>query len=434
MDSKPLLEGYYVTDDETNEAFRTRIGEMYKSYVNPGRFRLASLMSLDKVEGEARGCIIRTTDGDEYLDCLGSFGVFNVGHNHPKVIEAVERQLRRMPLSTRFLLSESLAELAMRLESITPDGITYVFPVHSGASAVEGALKLARAATGRQEIVATHGAFHGKTFGALSASGRDHFKEPFRPLVPEFKHIPYGDSAAAEAAVTGSTAAMIVEPIQGEAGVIIPPDGYLSDLRAICDRHGALLIMDEVQTGLGRTGAMFGCDHDGVAPDIMTLAKALGGGVMPLAAFVGNERAWEPLIEDPYLHSTTIESHCAFAAACATIDVIQSEGLVERSREMGEYLLNEIRSVANSYQDVVTDVRGRGLMIAMDFVEMGHGGIVLADMIDQKILVGFSFNNPQTIRLEPPLVISKDEIDRAVSGLAHAFEQARQVMSYSGME
>lgn len=421
-------------DQTTDQEFRTRIGEMYKSYVNPGRFRLASLMGLDKIESEARGCIIRTSDGDEYLDCLGSFGVFNVGHNHPKVIEAVEKQLRRMPISTRFLLSQPLAELAERLEEITPEGISYVFPVHSGAAAVEGALKLARAATRREEIVATHGAFHGKTFGALSASGRDHFKDPFRPLVPEFNHVPYGDARAAADAVTDRTAAFIVEPIQGEAGVIIPPKGYLTELRAICDRHGALLIMDEVQTGFGRTGSMFGCDDEGIAPDIMTLAKALGGGVMPLAAFVGNERAWQPLIEDPYLHSTTVESHCAFAAATATIDVIQSEGLVERSREMGGYLLDEIRKLSGSYSDVVTDVRGRGLMIAMDFVEMGHGGVVLADMIDQKILVGFSFNNPQTIRFEPPLVISKREIDRAVAGLAHALEQARAVMNYSGLE
>lgn len=420
-----------VAASVTHEELRARVGEMYKSFVNPGRFRLASLMSLDKIEAEARGCIIRTADGDEYLDCLGSFGVFNVGHNHPKVIEAVERQLRKMPLSTRFLLSEPLAELGARLAAITPEGITYMFPVHSGACAVEGALKLARAATGRQEIVATHGAFHGKSFGALSASGKDYFKDPFRPLVPEFKHVPYGDSDAAARAVSERTAAFIVEPIQGEAGVIIPPDGYLRDLRETCDRNGALLIVDEVQTGLGRTGAWFGCDHDGVAPDIMTMAKALGGGVMPLAAFVGNERAFGPLIEDPYLHSTTIESHCAFAAACATIDVIREEGLVERSRDMGAYLLQQIREVARSYPDVVTDVRGRGLMVAMDFVEKGHGGIVLAAMLDQKILVGFSFNNPQTIRLEPPLVISKAEVDRAVSGLAYAFEQARQVMSYS---
>jgi len=423
-----------VTGGGSHEELRARVSELYKSYVNPGRFRLASLMSLDKIEGEASGCIIRTADGDEYLDCFGSFGVFNVGHNHPKVIEAVERQLRRMPLSTRFLLSEPLAEMARRLAEITPEGITYVFPVHSGAAAVEGALKLARAATGRPEIVATHGAFHGKTFGALSASGKDHFKNPFRPLLPEVKHVPFGDAGAAAEAVSDRTAAFIVEPIQGEAGVIIPPDGYLNELRAICDKHGALLIVDEVQTGFGRTGAMFGCNHDGVVPDIMTFAKAIGGGVMPLGAFVGNERAFRPLIDDPYLHSTTIESQCAFAAACATIDVIRSEGLVERSRQMGEYLLSEIRKVAREYPDIVSDVRGRGLMIAMDFVEMGHGGVVLADMIEQKILVGFSFNNPQTIRLEPPLVISKSQADRAVEGLAHAFEQARLVMSYSGRE
>ncbi len=408
-----------------------RVSDLYRRYVNPGRFRLASLMSLDKIEAEAKGCIIKTEDGTEYLDCLGSFGVFNVGHSHPKVVEAVQRHLGKMPLSTRFLLSKPLAELAERLASITPSGISYVFPVHSGAAAVEGTLKLARASTGRQEIISTHGAFHGKTLGALSASGRDHFKRPFEPLVPGFVHVPYGDTEAVRQVISEKTAAVIVEPIQGEAGVVIPPEGYLRELRALCDHWGALLIIDEVQTGLGRTGEMFGCDHDGVAPDLMALAKALGGGVMSLAAFVGNERAWAPLIEDPYLHSTTIESHAAFAAGCATIDVIQEEGLVERSRELGARLKAEIEQLAQTYPDVVGAVRGQGLMIAMDFVEAGHGGVVLADMIDQRILVGFSFNNPQTVRLEPPLVISEAQIERVVQALDHAFAQARSVMGYS---
>ena len=409
---------------------QARVSELYRRFVNPGRIRLASLMSLDKIEWEARGCTIRTADGTEYLDCLGSFGVFNVGHNHPKVVEAVKRQLEKMPISTRFLLSQPLAELAERMAAITPPGVDYFFPVHSGAASVEGALKLARAATGRTQIVATLGAFHGKTFGALSASGRDHFRRPFEPLVPGFVHVPYGDADAVRAVVGEETAAVIVEPIQGEAGVIIPPAGYLNELRAICDEAGALLIVDEVQTGFGRTGAMFGCDHDGVAPDLMTFAKALGGGVMSLAAFMGNERAWAPLVEDPYLHSTTIESHAAFAAGIATIDVIREEGLVERSRELGEFLLQEVTRLAGLYPDVVTSVRGRGLMIGMDFVEAGHGGVVLADMLDQRILVGFSFNNPQTVRLEPPLVITRGELERVVAALDHAFRQARSVMSY----
>lgn len=407
-----------------------RVSDLYRRFVNPGRFRLASLMSLDKVEAEAHGCIIRTEDGTEYLDCLGSFGVFNVGHSHPKVIEAVQRHLTKMPLSTRFMLSKPLAELAERMASITPSGVEYIFPVHSGAASVEGALKLARASTGRQEIVATYGAFHGKTMGALSASGRDHFKKSFEPLVPGFVHVPYGDADAVRNVMSEKTAAVIVEPIQGEAGVVIPPEGYLNTLRAICNEWNALLIMDEVQTGFGRTGAMFGCDHDGVAPDLMTFAKALGGGVMSLAAFMGNERAWAPLVEDPYLHSTTIESHAAFAAGSATIDVIREEGLVERSRELGALLIGEIQKLAETYPDVVTAVRGKGLMIAMDFVEAGHGGVVLADMIDQHILVGFSFNSPQTVRLEPPLVITKAQIERVVFALDHAFAQARSVMSY----
>ncbi|HEX6971807.1 MAG TPA: aminotransferase class III-fold pyridoxal phosphate-dependent enzyme [Limnochordia bacterium] len=402
----------------------------YERYVNPARVRLVRLMGMDRLEWEAEGCIVRDAEGREFLDCLGGFGVFSLGHRHPAVVEAVQMQLGAVPISTRIFLAEPLAEMAARLARVAPGDLQFTFACHSGAEAVEGALKMARAATGRTRIVAMEGGFHGKTMGALSVTGRDFFRRPFQPLVPDITHVPFGDAEAAAAAIGADTAAVIVEPIQGEAGIIVPPDGYLSRLRALCDAHGALLIVDEVQTGLGRTGRMFACEHDGVAPDLMPLAKALGGGVLPQGAFMGTERSFAPLLEDPYLHTTTVESLCGCAAACATLHVIESEGLCERAAVLGARLIDGLRQVGRAHPGVVREVRGRGLMIGISFVEDGQGGMVIAGMYDRGILVGFSLNNPQVVRLEPPLIISEREVERVITAFGEAVADAEALSSY----
>ncbi|MBI2200423.1 MAG: aspartate aminotransferase family protein, partial [Armatimonadetes bacterium] len=228
--------------------------DRYGRFINPGLQKLYRFANVTSVEWDARGAVIRDAHGKEYLDCSGGPAVFNVGHRHPKVIAAVQAQLERMPMSVRALPRHLEAELASRLAEITPGDLQFTFFCNSGAEANEGALKLARLVTGRVEIVGAIGAFHGKTMGALSASGRETYKTPFEPLVPGFTHVPFGDLDAMAHAVSARTAAVILEPIQGEGGVVIPPDDYLPGVRAICDRAGALLILDEVQTGFGRTG------------------------------------------------------------------------------------------------------------------------------------------------------------------------------------
>lgn len=402
----------------------------YESFVNPARVRLVRLMGLDRVEWEAEGCIVRDTEGREYLDCLGGFGVFSLGHRHPAVVAAVKAQLDTMPISTRMLLADPLGEMAERLARLAPGDLTFTFPCHSGAEAVEGALKIARAATGRSRFIAMEGGFHGKTMGALSATGKRFFKQRFEPLIPGFTHVPYGDAEAVAAAIDDQTAAVIVEPVQGEAGIIVPPDGYLRRVRDLCDRHGALLIADEVQTGLGRTGRMFACEHDGVAPDLMTLAKALGGGVLPMGAFMGTPQAFEPLLEDPYLHTTTVESLCGFAAACATLRVLEEERLCERSAVLGERLVDGLRQIQDRYPGVVREVRGRGLMVGVSFVEEGQGGMIIAGLFDRDIIVGFSLNNPQIVRLEPPLIIREAEVDRVIAAFGEAVAGAEELSQY----
>ncbi|MDD3928150.1 MAG: aminotransferase class III-fold pyridoxal phosphate-dependent enzyme, partial [bacterium] len=228
--------------------------EKFGRYHNPSLARLLKFTGYAAVEEYAEGVRITDSEGRTFIDCGGGYGVFSLGHRHPRVVQAVKDQLDRMPMSSKVLINKQLADLAERLAQVTPGELQYSFFCNSGTEAVEGALKIARLATGRTRIVAAENAFHGKTFGGMSASGRDIYKEPFQPLVPGFEHVPFGDTAAMAAAVNGETAAVILEPIQGEGGVVVPPDEYLPAVRQICDEHGVLLILDEVQTGLGRTG------------------------------------------------------------------------------------------------------------------------------------------------------------------------------------
>jgi len=398
--------------------------DQYCAYVNPGLAALVKFMGFDAVEESARGAIIRDADGNEYIDCLGGFGALSLGHHHPKVVAAVRHQLDRMPLSSKILLNPCQASLCQRLAAITPGDLQYSFICNSGAEAVEGALKLARLATGRTEIIGAIGGFHGKTFGALSASGRDIYRKPFEPLVPGFSHVPFGDTTAMRRAVTRDTAAVILEPIQGEAGVIIPPDDYLPEVREICDSAGALLILDEVQTGLGRTGALFACQHYGVAPDIMTLAKALGGGVIPVGAFVARPRLWEAFRHNPLLHSSTFGGNpLACAAALAAIDAVIEERLPERARDLGGRALRSLTQLQQRFPAAISDVRGRGLLIGVEFAHEDIAGLVIAGLAQRRIITAYTLNNPRVIRLEPPLVIEAEILDRVLSALGEAVQR-----------
>ncbi|MBI2247847.1 MAG: aminotransferase class III-fold pyridoxal phosphate-dependent enzyme [Armatimonadetes bacterium] len=399
--------------------------DRYGRFINPGLQKLYRFANVTSVEWDARGAVIRDAHGKEYLDCSGGPAVFNVGHRHPKVIAAVQAQLERMPMSVRALPRHLEAELASRLAEITPGDLQFTFFCNSGAEANEGALKLARLVTGRVEIVGAIGAFHGKTMGALSASGRETYKTPFEPLVPGFTHVPFGDLDAMAHAVSARTAAVILEPIQGEGGVVIPPDDYLPGVRAICDRAGALLILDEVQTGFGRTGKMFACEHWGVVPDIMTMAKALGGGVVPIGAFTGRPHLWKALEQNPYLHSTTFGGNpLACAAGIATITVIKEEKLAERAAELGVYFLARLREVARRHPRVVNDIRGKGLLIGMEFTDPDIVLLVTAEALQRGVIVFYSLNKPEAFRIAPPLIITREQIDRAVAILDESIAAA----------
>ena len=404
--------------------------ERYRRYLNPGLARLYRFGGTDTIEWEAEGCFVWDAHGRAYIDCACGPAIFNIGHRHPRVLAAVREQLDRIPMSVRTMPSAPQAELAERLGVLTPGDLQYSFFCNSGAEAVEGALKLARLATGKPGIVAMRDAFHGKTFGALSATGREHYRRPFEPLVPGFTHVPFGDAAALEHAIGPETAAVILEPIQGEAGVIVPPPGYLRAVRDLCDGRGVLLIADEIQTGLGRTGRLFYVEHEGVTPDIMTLAKALGGGVIPIGAFIARPRLWEEFRRDPYLHTSTFGGNpLACRAAIATLDVLADERLADRAETLGARFMDRLRAVQARHPAIVRDVRGRGLMIGLEFTHSDYALLVSAEAGHRGVITFYTLNKPEVIRIEPPLVITAELIDRAADGIEGAVAEAERLLA-----
>lgn len=403
--------------------------ERYARYINPGMAQLVKFMGFEGAEVRSEGCYVHTSDGERYLDCLGGPGVFSFGHSPPKIVKRVHEQLDLMPLSSHLLLNPLTAALAERLAAMTPGDLQYSFFCNSGAEAVEGALKAARAYTGREGFVATLGGFHGKTFGSLSATSREAYRTPFQPLVPGFSHVQFGDADALAGVVDETTAALIVEPIQGEGGIIIPPDGYLTRAREICDDAGALLIADEVQTGLGRTGKIWACDWDGVVPDIMTLGKALGGGVMPLGAFIARPEVWSIFQENPYLHTSTFGGNpLACAAGLAALEMLEEQELARAASERGEQLLSGLRAAADAHEGLVSEVRGRGLLVGVEFTHEDIAGLVIATLAGRKILVAYGLNNPGALRLAPPLIISGEQVDEVVEAFALALSSTAAML------
>ncbi len=408
--------------------------EGFRDYVNPGflEYRKAGAKgTLDAaVEWSDTGNVFTDVNGKEYIDCLGGFGIFNLGHRHPKVMSAVRAQLDRQALHSQDLLDPLRAMLAKALAMLTPGDLKYSFFSNSGTESVEAALKLARAYDPLKPtiVVATKG-FHGKSFGSLSASGKATFRLPFGAMLPGFKHVPFNDFLAlvdvlSTCRMTGEdVGAVLLEPIQGEGGVNIPSDEYLPAVRRLCDEFGALLIFDEVQTGMGRTGKMFACEHWGVTPDIICLAKALGGGVMPVGATVATEAVFSRLFDNPFLHTTTFGGNpLACAAALATIDVLIDEELPQRAAVMGEYMLDGLRKAVRGHEDVVVDVRGKGLLIALEFADDSVGFAVSKHLFDNGVLVAGTLVNARVVRVEPPLTIEKAQADKVFGILKTALE------------
>ncbi|MFC3914205.1 putrescine aminotransferase [Pseudaeromonas sharmana] len=402
----------------------------FREHINPGfleyRKSVTAGGQFAAIEWRASGPnTLIDTNGKEYLDCLGGFGIFNVGHRNPTVVQAVEQQLAKQPLHSQELLDPLRALLAKMLASLAPGDLKYCFFGNSGTESVEAAIKLAKAYQtphGKTAFVATNGGFHGKSLGALSATSKAVFRKPFAPLVPGFRHVPFGDLEAMRDTLYASlntgdgVAAVILEPIQGEGGVILPPADYLPGVRKLCDEVGALLIIDEVQTGMGRTGKMFACEHSGVEPDILCLAKALGGGVMPISATLASEKVFSVLFDNPFLHTTTFGGNpLACAAGIATVNVLLEQQLPEQAARVGQYLLSGLQDLAEDYPDLIQAVRGQGLLQAIEFQHNQLGYSFAKGMFEAGILVAGTLINAKTVRIEPPLTFTEPLIDRLLT-------------------
>ncbi|MFF2658426.1 aspartate aminotransferase family protein [Kitasatospora sp. NPDC058032] len=400
------------------------IAALYRAHLSRGRGKLGEMFG-GQVEASSSGSVVRTSDGREYLNC-GGYGVFLAGACHPKVVAAVEHQLRTHPLSTRLLLEPSAAHAAAALARVAPPGLERVHFCGSGAEAVETGIKLARSA-GHRRLVSMVDGFHGKTLGALSATAKPLYQDPFRPLLPDTAHVPYGDIDALAAALgpDASDACVILEPVQGEAGVVIPPDGYLKQVEQLCRRTGAFLVLDEVMTGLGRLGTMWGADREQVVPDVLLVGKALSGGVVPVAAAIATPAAFAAFDRDPFLHTSTFSAApIAMAAARAAVELIEEEDLVGRSHALGGRLLAMLTRVLGEHcPHLVADIRGRGLLIGVEFHDAGLVGEFILELLDRGVVVNHSLNAHAVARFTPPAVLEEHELERleaAVTAAARA--------------
>ncbi len=357
-----------------------------------------------------KGALVWDIKGKEYIDCMGSYGVALLGHSHPKVVEAVCKQAETLISCHASLYNTKRTEFLQKLMSITPKGLNKAFLSNSGAEAVECAIKLARKFTGKPEIIAVMGGFHGKTMGALSATWDKKYRQPFQPLVPEFKHVPPDNLEKLTEAVTDKTAAVLLEPIRGEGGVRVPPDEFLPGVRELCDEKNVLLILDEVQTSFGRTGKMFGCEHWGVTPDVMCLAKPFAGG-LPIGITVAKEPIMSSLKVGE--HSSTFSgSPLVCAAACAAIDVLLKEKLADRAATLGGYFKAKLEELQAKYK-IVKEVRGLGLMLG---VELRYDVLnIILKAMDRGVIILDAGRN--VLRFLPPLVIEKEQIDKTISVL-----------------
>ncbi len=393
------------------EARLERVFDQYRESVNPSLARLMQFGGFGDIEDSAEGCYVTTATGKRYLDFVGGFGVFSLGHCHPRVREAVHHQLDRLPLSTKTFFNEQQAQLAARLAEIAPGDLQYTFFSNSGAETIDAALKFARVATGKTDFVSTVGAFHGKTLGALSVTGREKIRTPFEPLLPGVSFVPFNDLDAMRNAVTDRTAGIVVETVQGEGGIHLATTDYMVGLRELCDERGTLLIVDEVQTGLGRTGKMFGVEHHGITPDIMTLAKALGGGILPIGATMANRTVWEKVFGvNPLLHTSTFGGNpLACVAGLTAIEVTLSANLAQNAAERGEQLLTGLRAVQNQLPNAILEVRGQGLMIGVEFPIQDIAEVTINILAGEGIIAAYTLNNPRVIRIEPPLIVTAEQ-------------------------
>ncbi|MEJ2704094.1 MAG: aminotransferase class III-fold pyridoxal phosphate-dependent enzyme [Sedimentisphaerales bacterium] len=395
--------------------------ESYGRLINPSYPAFLNKLGLDRVAVKAEGATITDSAGKTYIDCVGGYGLFNVGHNNAEIVRALTDQLAQRQLLTKPLISEVQVQMAERLAEIAPGELCCSFVLNSGSEAIDCAIKLVRLQRGSKTIITAQRSFHGHTFGALTASGIPAFKRAFQPLLPGFVSVPFGDLDALEQSISGETAAILIEPVQHEAGILLPLEGYLQGVRRLCDQHGLILILDEIKTGLGKTGSMFACEHFGVVPDVLVLGKSLGGGLIPCGAVVATSALWKRFgLSFPMSASSYAGNVLVCRAGLTTIECIRAGNLLRECAEKGELLLRSFREHAEQYPAILRSANGLGLLIGIE-TQSGKIALELArKMIQRGVLMVPAFGNSSVLMVEPPLVISFEQVRAVVDAFAQA--------------
>ena len=420
--------GYIHSDDLTDlekDTITKDTLHYFDHYVSPGWLKYRKSVSTNSavVEWRDHDSVCSGLYGEEFIDCLGGFGIFTCGHRNPEILDTIKAQLDHQALHSQELLDPLRGYLAKALAGITPGDLQYCFFTNGGAEAVEMSLKLARIATGSRWYISTTGAFHGKSMGAISVGGKNTYRVPYTPMVQQVQHVEYGNAEDARKAIRNlkavgeSVAAMIVEPIQGEAGIIVPPPGYLKELRQICDEYDVALIFDEIQTGMGRTGAMFRCEEEDVVPDILCFGKAFGGGILPITGIICRPKMWvQELVDNPWLlGSPTFGGNpVCCSAALATIKYMLENDIPGQCKTKGVYLKDKLLELKEKYPTVIDDVRGVGLMLAVEFISCEVGYNAAKGLFGRGVLTAGTLVNSKCIRFEPAAVITSEQMDAVI--------------------
>ena len=440
-----MIEADALTDAQKEAIIKESIAN-FNENVNPGWLEYRKSVSTDSafVEWEDEGEVFKDVYGTEFIDCLGGFGIYACGHGNPEIKKTVRAQLDRYCLHSQELVDPLRGYLARLLALITPGDLQYSFFTNGGAEAIEMALKLARLATGGKWYISTVNAFHGKSMGAISLGGKAAYREDYIPMIQQVQHVEYGNAAATEAAVKNliavgeKVAAIIVEPIQGEGGVIIPPEGYLKELRRIADEYGCCLIFDEIQTGMGRTGTMWRCDHEGVTPDIMTYGKASSGGIVPITGIIARPWTYEKsgvgtgtegkMFDNPWiLGSPTFGGNpLACAAFISTIRFMLENDIPGEMAKKGDYYMKGLAKLQEKYPTVLKAIRGAGMLICMEFPEAEVGYEVTKGLFARKVMTAGTLVNAKTVRIEPPATQSYETIDRVLAALDESIADVKK--------
>ena len=389
--------------------------DKYGELINPWYVNHLKKMGIFNIGVKAEGALITDSEGNEYLDCTSGYGIANLGHNNPQIVRALIEQLSSTEVNSKPFVNKIQVELAELFKEITPGELECSVLVNSGSEAVETAIKLVRLYKGEKRIISMEGSFHGLTMGSLSASGVESFKRSYKPLLPAFEQVPFGDFGMLENKVDDNTAAVLLEPVQHDAGVKIPSEEYLHKVRKLCTENNIILVFDEVITGMGKTGFMFASEFFKVEPDILIIGKSLGAGLVPIGAVIARKNLWQRFgMSFPMTATSYGGNSLACRAAIESINFIRSNNLLDSVKEKSKLLSKGLNKIADDFPDIIRSISGLGILFGMEISDKKIAETVVRQMAENRILVYQSFGNPFVIMIEPPLIISVQQIEKVV--------------------